>query len=91
MSSWYTENYLNLNTKKPEKELITDFRKKKTTQHIGLSIKGEEVEQGDKFKFQGIYISEDLSWRMNTAHLIKKARQCVSLRTLRHINYYQTC
>ncbi|KAK0132238.1 RNA-directed DNA polymerase from mobile element jockey [Merluccius polli] len=83
LEGWCSDNHLNLNTKKT-KELIIDFRKSRTTLHSGLSINGEEVERATSFRFLGLYISEDLSWTVNTTHIIKKAQQRLFfLRTLR--------
>lgn len=81
LSAWCRNHNLNLNTKKT-KEIIIGFRITKKTHHTGLSIEEERV---DSFKFLGVHISEDLSWSLNTSHLIKKAQQRLFvLRTLRH-------
>lgn len=34
-----------------------------------------EVERVDNIKFLGIHIKEDLTWALNTSHLVKKAQQ----------------
>ncbi|KAI3354567.1 hypothetical protein L3Q82_019070, partial [Scortum barcoo] len=36
---------------------------------------GEAVERVNNIKFLGIHITSDLTWSMNTAHLVKKAQQ----------------
>lgn len=59
---------------KKTKEIIVDFRKTKT-QHTGLSIDGEEMERVAHFKFLGVHLSEDLSWRVDTTHIMRKAQQ----------------
>ncbi|KAI3352751.1 hypothetical protein L3Q82_019323, partial [Scortum barcoo] len=39
------------------------------------SSTGEAVERVNNIKFLGIHITSDLTWSMNTAHLVKKAQQ----------------
>uniref|UniRef100_A0A1A8E6L0 Alkylated DNA repair protein AlkB homologue 8 N-terminal domain-containing protein n=1 Tax=Nothobranchius kadleci TaxID=1051664 RepID=A0A1A8E6L0_NOTKA len=56
------------------KEMVIDFRRSKDAPRP-LCIKGAEVERVPSFKFLGIYISEDLSWTINTTALVKKAQQ----------------
>ncbi|KAI3363758.1 hypothetical protein L3Q82_001370 [Scortum barcoo] len=45
------------------------------TEHAPLLIHGEAVERVNNIKFLGIHITFDLTWSMNTAHLVKKAQQ----------------
>ncbi|KAI3365001.1 hypothetical protein L3Q82_001168 [Scortum barcoo] len=45
------------------------------TEHAPVLIHGEAVERVNNIKFLGIYITSDLTWSMNTAHLVKKAQQ----------------
>lgn len=59
---------------KKTNEIIVDFRKTKM-QHTGLSIDGEEMERVAHFKFLGVALSEDLSWRVDTTHIMKKTQQ----------------
>ena len=40
-----------------------------------LSINGTEVETVDTFKFLGIHISGDLTWRAHIEHCVSKAQQ----------------
>ncbi|KAI3368038.1 hypothetical protein L3Q82_026864 [Scortum barcoo] len=46
-----------------------------TTTTTTLLIHGEAVERVNNIKFLGIHITSDLTWSMNTAHLVKKAQQ----------------
>ncbi|KAI3372543.1 hypothetical protein L3Q82_023021 [Scortum barcoo] len=69
-----TNNNLVLNTSKT-KEVIVDYRKSRRTEHAPLLIHGEAVERVNNIKFLGIHITSDLTWSMNTAHLVKKAQQ----------------
>ncbi|KAI3374452.1 hypothetical protein L3Q82_006272 [Scortum barcoo] len=63
-----------LNTSKT-KEVIQDYRRSRRTEHAPLLIHGEAVEHVNNIKFLGIHITSDLTWSMNTAHLVKKAQQ----------------
>lgn len=71
--------------------------KNKNTLHTELWIDRENVDRVSSFKFLGVHISEDLTWSLNTSHLIKKAQKCLfHLRTLKRnrlpqkllINFY---
>lgn len=52
-----------------------DYRRSRRTEHALLLIDGEEVECVDNIKFLSIHITSDLTWSLNTAHLVKKAQQ----------------
>ncbi len=83
LAAWCADNNLLLNTSKT-KELIVDFRKEKSETHDPIHFNGMPVERVSSFKFLGTHISEDLSWKINTSCLIKKAHQRLFfLRTLR--------
>ncbi|KAI3376472.1 hypothetical protein L3Q82_016933, partial [Scortum barcoo] len=71
LTQWCSNNNLVLNTSKT-KEVIVDYRR---TEHAPLLIHGEAVERVNNIKFLGIHITSDLTWSMNTAHLVKKAQQ----------------
>ncbi|KAK3511500.1 hypothetical protein QTP70_009000 [Hemibagrus guttatus] len=78
LSAWCSMNNLTLNATKT-KDLIVDFRKSNSS--------GSEVERVSSFKFLGVRISEDLSWRLNTSTLVKKGQQCLYfLRRLKKVN-----
>ena len=70
---WCAANNLELNVGKT-KEIIVDFRRNKTPL-MPLSINGAEVETVDTFKFLGIHISGDLTWRAHIEHCVNKAQQ----------------
>ncbi|KAI3352931.1 hypothetical protein L3Q82_019494 [Scortum barcoo] len=57
------------------KEVTVDCRRSRRTEHAPLLIHGEAVERVNNIKFLGIHITSDLTWSMNTAHLVKKAQQ----------------
>ena len=81
---WCKNNNLVLNISKT-KEMIIDFRKKKTPIHP-LVIDGTEVLQADSVKFLGSTISKDLSWCNNTIGIIKKAQKRMYF--LRHLKRF---
>ncbi|KAI3355887.1 hypothetical protein L3Q82_004437 [Scortum barcoo] len=74
LTQWCSNNNLVLNTSNT-KEVIVDYRKSRRTEHAPLLIHGEAVERVNNIKFLGIHITSDLTWSMNTAHLVKKAQQ----------------
>src|SRR4029434_7958431 len=83
-----TDHNLSLNTKKI-KELIVDFRKTKGGTHTPIRINRTEVERVAGFKFQGVHISEDLSWTLNTSTLVNKVHQRLFfLRRLKKAHLY---
>ena len=78
-------NNLLLNTSKT-KELILDFRRKKTGIQP-LLIGGTRVERVSNFRFLGVNIMENLTWSVHTTELVKKAQQRLYfLRVLRRNN-----
>ncbi|KAI3357041.1 hypothetical protein L3Q82_003684 [Scortum barcoo] len=84
LTQWCSTNNLVLNTSKT-KEVIVDYRRSRRTEHAPLLIHGEAVERVNNIKFLGIHITSDLTWSMNTAHLVKKAQQRLFfLRKLKH-------
>ncbi|KAL0199254.1 hypothetical protein M9458_007794, partial [Cirrhinus mrigala] len=88
LSTWCIENNLLLNTSKT-KELIIDYRRKKTD-IPPLIINRDCVERVADFRFLGVHIEDNLSWSVNTAELLKKAQQRLYfLRTLRKNNITQ--
>ena len=81
---WCKNNNLVLNISKT-KEMIIDFRKKKTPIHP-LVIDGTEVLQAVSVKFLGSTISKDLSWCNNTIGIIKKTQKRMYF--LRHLKRF---
>ena len=66
-----------------------DYRRSRKTEHAPLCIHGEAVERVDSIKFLGIHISSDLSWSVNTSHLVRKAQQ--RLFFLRRLRSFEVC
>ena len=79
MVSWSADNNLELNVSKT-KEMIVDFRRKKTPIRP-LSLNGVEVEEVESFRFLGTIISSDLSWGKNTLCITKQAKQRMYFRS----------
>jgi hypothetical protein len=67
------DNNLILNMEKT-KEMIVDMRKERST-HQPLFIRELEVERVSNFKYLGVNISEDLTWKPLVTQLVKKAQQ----------------
>ena len=72
--SWCSDNNLELNVNKT-KEMIVDFRRKKSSPPSRLVIDGRTVEIVQHFKFLGSTISSNLKWELNVVNIVKKAQQ----------------
>ena len=83
-TEWCQKNFLVLNTKKT-KEIIIDFRKKKTT-FMPIVINGEEIEIVNKYKYLGTIIDSKLSFTDNIDYIFKKGQQ--RLYFLRQLNKF---
>ncbi len=70
---WCEMNYLNLNVKKT-KELIIDFRKKKSIIEP-IVIDNEAVEIVDSYKYLGCVIDKDLNGTIHVSKIAKRANQ----------------
>ncbi|KAI4902937.1 hypothetical protein NFI96_005134 [Prochilodus magdalenae] len=69
-------------------EVIIDFRRGE--EPTLLNIGGTLVERVSSFKFLGVHFAEDLTWAINTSHLVRKAQQRLHfLRRLRRVNLPQ--
>ncbi len=74
LSLWCQDNSL-LMSVATTKELIVDFgRAQQQRTYTPLRINGTIVERVSSFKYQGVHITEDLTW---TAQTDRKARQCL--------------
>ncbi len=72
--SWCNDNNLKLIVNKT-KEIIVDFRRKKSSPASPLVIDGRSVEIVQHFKFLGSTISSNLKWELNVVNIVKKAQQ----------------
>lgn len=85
LATWCTVNNLNVNTTKT-KEVIVDFRRN-SPEHQPTYIKGDYVERVSVFKFLGLHLGDEVTWKANTTALIKEAQQRVHfLRILKKNN-----
>ena len=70
---WCTNNDLELNVAKT-KEMMIDFRRNKTAM-TPLTIREQQVELVDSFRFLGTTIANTLKWDINAEIITKKAQQ----------------
>eukprot|EP00061_Rhincodon_typus_P014908 g42285.t1 len=69
--TWCNENDLSLNVRK-SKKVIIDLRKKRR-EHI--YINGIEAERVESTKFQGVVITNNLSWTGHVVATVRKTKQ----------------
>ena len=82
---WCKENYLDLNVEKT-KEMIFDFRKT-PSEMKKVVIDGTEVSICSQYKYLGCFIQDDLKWKAQTDHQIKKCnKRKYLLRILNNLN-----
>ena len=74
LTSWCNDNNLELNVNET-KEMIVDFKRKKSSPPSPLVIDGRTVEIVQHFKFLGSTISINLKWELNAVNIVKKAHQ----------------
>ncbi|KAK2167160.1 hypothetical protein NP493_1287g01002 [Ridgeia piscesae] len=72
--SWCNDNNLELNVNKT-KEIIVDFRTKKSSPPSPLVIDDRTVEIVQYFKCIGSTISSNHKWELNVVNIVKKAQQ----------------
>ena len=78
-------NHLLLNTSKT-KEMVVHFGRKRKTP-TPITIRGEEVEIVDRYKYLGVHINNKLDWKHNTEALYRKGQsRLFFLRRLRSFN-----
>ena len=86
---WCEKHFLLLNVKKT-KELIVDFRNKKNPLQP-LYIKNERVDQVDSYKYLGLTIDKELSWKDHANTVYKKLNSRIYfLRKLKYFNVDNT-
>lgn len=84
---WCGNNHLQLNVTKT-KELVIDFRRKKT-QLTPLCISGGNVEIVDSYKYLGVYIDNKLNWTKNMEALYRTGQ--IQLYFLWRLKSFNVC
>ena len=83
-------NHLTLNVTKT-KEMVIDSRKQKTVPDLAVIIEQKDVERVDTFKYRGIVLGNQLTWKKNTDSIVKKTKPRLHcLRKWRASNVYNT-
>ena len=72
--SWCNDNNMELNVNKT-KEMIVDFRRKKSSPPSPLVIDGRTVELVQHFKFLGSTISSNLKLELNVVNIVQNVQQ----------------
>ena len=85
---WCDTNHLQLNIRKT-KELVVDYRRSKKRPPTPITIRGEEVEAVDNYKFLGVHINNKLDWTDNTEALYRKGQS--NLYFLRRLRSFKVC
>src|SRR4029434_1401221 len=70
---WCDTNHLQLNIRKT-KELVVDYRRSKKRAPTPITIREQEVEAVDNYKFLGVHINNKLDWTDNTEALYRKGQ-----------------
>lgn len=82
--AWCGNHHLTLNMNKI-KEVIVDFRRNRDKSKI-VSIKGEEVEVVEEYRYLGVHLDNRLEWRINSEAVYKKRQsRLYFLRKLRSV------
>ena len=83
---WTTNNYLHFNTAKCKQMVISRKRKRNGILPPPLTLKGEQLEQVDSYKYLGLLLSSDLSWSTHVESICSKTRKLLGLL---YRQYYQ--
>ena len=79
---WLASNKLTLNMDKSKCMLIS---KKRKTSNIFIRINGKELKHCDSYKYLGVYLDKNLSWKPHIEHVCKKiSKACGALAKTRH-------
>ncbi|XP_063751874.1 uncharacterized protein LOC134872481 [Eleginops maclovinus] len=85
---WSDNNHLQLNISRA-KELEVDFRRSTKRSLTPITIRGEEVEVVNSYKFLGVHLNSKLDWRDNTDALCRKGQSKLFL--LRGLRSFSVC
>ena len=78
ISEWTDRNLMKVNTDKSEYIMFTRAKAEFVTR---LNINGEKLNQVTETKLLGVWLTENLSWSLNTAELCRKAYSRMSMLT----------
>ena len=79
---WLASNKLTLNMDKSKCMIIS---KKRKTSNMSIRINGKELKHCDSYKYLGVYIDKNLSWKPHIEHVCKKvSKACGALAKTRH-------
>ena len=82
--NWLCSNYLTLNIAK-SKFMIIASKKKPNTGEFQVKINGTNLENCSSYKYLGVYIDENLNWKVHVDYICEKVTKvCGILAKLRH-------
>ena len=94
--NWLIANKLTLNIKK-SKFMIISKRKGVNKNSFKLKINGKAIERCTSYKYLGLFIDDELTWKNHIKHvcqklskacgIISKIRHCVDIKTLKIVYY----
>ena len=94
VADWLLSNKLTLNVHKSKFMIIS---RKHQVPSLSIGVKSINLEQCDSYKYLGIFIDKDLSWRTHIQYVTKKVlkacgaiaklRHCVCVDTLKNVYY----
>ena len=88
--SWLASNKLTLNISK-SKFMLTLNKTKTAPKPFSVKINGEKLEQCDSYKYLGVFIDQNLTWKPHVDYISSKiAKACGCLSKLRHYLHIDT-
>ena len=89
VSCWLASNKLTLNIKK-SKFMLT-LKNKKLPENFNVFINNKRLDQCNSYKYLGVFIDKNLTWKHHTDHIGKKiAKGCGALAKIRHYVHIDT-
>ena len=86
LNEWFKSNKLSLNLKKTNSMLFGTQNKTNKTDDFKLSLDNIEIERVNTFKFLGVTVDQNLSWKTHIDNLRKKC--CSSVGILYKVNKF---
>ena len=75
--AWLTSNKLTLNIAKSKFMVISN--KKSISKELRISINDSTLEQCDRYKYLGVMIDKNLTWKSHIEHISTKSPEHVEL------------